>query len=136
MIDWVDDLGKDWGRYLRRNPTGDMKFDSGYPKNSVMGRIREEGTVGAAIRTHMQILPIRDMPKDVLEFHRAWQVLDSKPKRISYVHYGVVSNVDAKCEFMGLNKSTYYSRLDRAHRALWETIELQSGVQLVQPVPN
>jgi len=127
MIDWVDELGKDWGRYLRKVP-------SGYPENSIMGRIMEEGSIGAAIRTHVQVVPIRDMPTDVMEFHRAWKVMESKLKRIVYVHYGVISKVADKRNFLDLNKSTYYSRLDRAQRALWETIELQSRVQLVQHV--
>lgn len=129
MIDWVNELGKDWGRYLRKSPNG-------YPKISVSGRIREEGSVGAAIRCHLQIIPIQDMPKDILEFHRAWSVIESSLKRLLYVHYGSVAKVDEKLEFLGLNRSTYYARLDRAQRVLWETIDLQSKVQKVQPVQN
>jgi len=128
LIDWVDDLGKDWGRYLRSKP-------SGYPQTSVMGRIKEEGW-GASIRRHIQSIPIRDIPQDVQEFHCAWQVLGSKHKRIIYVHYGAVCPTRLKWEFIGIIKSTYYARMDKAHVRLWETIEIQTGVQSVQQVQN
>ena len=132
MIDWIDDLGKDWGRYLRRNPTGPDNSDSGFPATSVMGRIREEGSVGAAIRSHVQVIPVRDMPADILEFHRAWAVLKQNHKKIVYVRYAVVCPLYEKMEFLELKKRTFYSRLERAHLHILQIMDLQNSVQKVQ----
>ncbi len=129
MIDWIDDLGKDWGRRLRKAPTG-------YPRRSVTGRIMDEGDVGAAIRAHIEILPVKFMAADVLEFHRAWEVQRSKYRKLLYVHYAAIAAISVKLDFMDMKRSTYYSNLDQAQTELWSTIELQNRVQKVQQVQN
>ena len=134
MIAWIDDIGKDWGRYLRRNPTGPDHVDSGYPSTSVMGRIREEGSVGAAIRSHIQVIPVKDMPSDLLEFHRAWDVLQPRYKRVVYVQYVAVCPLYEKLEFLDLKKTTFYQCLSKAQAELWSLMEVQNGVRKVREV--
>lgn len=119
MIDWIDDLGNDWGRYLRKT------VKNGYPETSIMGRIREEGSVGAAIRTFVQVIPIQDIPADVLVFHRAWNVTKSRYKKLIFVRYVPICPTEEKLIELGLTERTYYYRLDRSHSELRDLMDLQ-----------
>lgn len=128
MIDWVDEVGKDWGRYMRRVP-----YD-GFPALSVMGRIAEEGSVGAAIRSHVQVVPISDVPADILEFHRAWATVEPKYKKVLYVQYVPVCILVDRLEALDLKRSTYFDRLNAAHIRIWEIVDLQDRVRKVRSV--
>lgn len=128
MIQWLHDLGKDWGRWMRRNPNG-------WPHKSLLGTIMEYGSVGAAIRTHQQIIPVPDMPEDVRDFHNAWVAADSRAKFTIYVFYYTVGNVDEKADALGISRRTLYDRVSRAQAELWSIIDLQKRVQKVRELP-
>ena len=125
VIDWVHDFGKDWARYLRRKP-------SGWPRISLMGKIQECGSVGAAIRAHEQIIPIDEMPEDVEEFHRAWAASPPRVKRIIYVFYNTNGPPREKARVLGISTSTLYARLGSAHAQLWALMDTQNRFQKVQ----
>jgi hypothetical protein len=127
MIDWMHDLGKDWGRWMRRHPNG-------WPSKSLSGALVEYGSVGAAIKAHGDYIPIRDMPEDILEFHSAWMVAKSRAKYTVYVFYYLVADVESKAEALGVSKSTLYERVTDAQTEIWSLMDLQSRVQKVREV--
>lgn len=127
MIDWMHDLGNDWGRWMRKNPNG-------WPHRSLAGTIAEYGSVGAAIKSHAQIVPIRDMPVDVLEFHNAWQVSKPRSKHTIYLFYYAKGDVREKAATLGIAKSTFYERVTHAQTELWSLMDLQSRVRRVREV--
>lgn len=127
MIDWMHDLGNDWGRWMRKRPNG-------WPHRSLSGTIAEYGSVGAAIKSHVQIIPINDMPEDILEFHSAWQVSKPRTKHTIYVFYYTVGDAKSKAEELGVAKSTLYQRVTTAQTELWSLMDLQSRVREVRRV--
>lgn len=127
MIDWMHDLGNDWGRWMR-------KYPNGWPHRSLAGTVAEYGSVGAAIKSHVQIIPIRDMPIDVLEFHNAWQVSKPRAKHTIYVFYYTIGDVKSKADSLGIAKSTFYERVTHAQTELWSIMDLQSRVRRVREV--
>lgn len=108
MIDWVHYRGKEWGRWLQRE-------NSAWPATSLMARIRDEGSVGAAIKSHVQRIPVTIMPGDVADFHRAWLRLDERHRNVVAVIYRSNASRDEKAEALGTTKSHMYRLLDQAH---------------------
>lgn len=127
MIDWLHDLGNDWGRWMRKNP-------SGWPHRSLTGTIMEYGSVGAAIKSHEQVIPIPDMPVDVLEFHQAWTVSKPRTKLTVYVFYYLVGDKKAKAAALGIAVRTLYERVSRSQTEIWSLMDLHSRVQKVLEV--
>jgi hypothetical protein len=127
MIAWLNDLGNDWGRWRRKLP-------SGWPHRSLAGTIAEEGSVGAAIKAHMQAIPIRDDTRaDVLEFHNAWRLAKSETKTMIFVHHYLRGDVNDKAAALGVSRATFYRRVDAAHIQIWsDMIEDESGVSNVR----
>lgn len=121
VIRWLDDLGKDWGRYMRRNP--------GWPYKSLSGVLVEYGSIGAAIRAHSQAIPINDMPVDVREWHNAWEASEPRTKYTLYVFYVYIGDAKDKGAALGVTKSTLYQRVSSAQTQIWSTMELQSRVR-------
>lgn|GEM_PF-4907232 len=108
MLDFIHSQGKAWGRYMRQSPTG-------YSSRSVMGRIVEEGSVGAAIKQFFQKIPVTGIPRGVLPFHRAYLRLPERLREVIFVTYVVGAERDAKAEALGITKSHMYRLLDQAH---------------------
>jgi hypothetical protein len=126
MIAWLNDLGNDWGRWRRKLP-------SGWPHRSLAGTIAEEGSVGAAIKAHMQVIPVRDAPADVLEFNNAWRLAKPETKMMLFVHHFLRGDVNDKAKALGVSRATFYRRVDAAHIQIWsDMIEDESGVSNVR----
>lgn len=122
MIDWIDDLAKDWARYIG-------KPSKAWPARSVMARIAEEGSVGAAIRSHVQHIPVDDMPADVMEFHRAWRSMRGKRHQVLWLHYCSRASVDEKRKTLNLSNGGYYSVLSGAHIEIWQVMDQQERMR-------
>ena len=122
MIDWIHEVGKDWGVFMRR-PV------SGYPPISLVGKCVEFGSVGAAIKGQNQGIHIDEMPEDVLEFHNAWRELAEMPKRTLFVFYVLVGRPKEKSELLHCSKSSLYTRRDGAQDDLWVKIEQQKALK-------
>lgn len=73
-----------------------------------LGRIREEGLDGAAIRSHSDKIPIIDFPLDVAKFHRAWRHLEPHLQGVIFVDYRMREPLPRKLEIMRMKKSKYY----------------------------
>ena len=109
MVPWVHQRGKEWGRFLQREAT------SGWPPVSLMHRIREEGGVGAAIKQHTQRIPVKLMPREIADFHRAVSTMDGTVRQVVEVAYRSKAPRDEKAAALGMAKSRFYEILDRAH---------------------
>lgn len=116
MIDWVHLRGKEWGRWQTREVTG-------WPRKSLLCRIRDEGSVGAAIKQHAQPIPVASMPRAILAFHRAWLALEERHRQVVAVVYLTAVGRDAKAALLGLSRSAMYATLDAAHVRLAAAIE-------------
>lgn len=108
MIGWIHQRGKDWGRWQRRQV-------SGWPSTSLMARIRDEGSVGAAIKQHFARLPIQPMPGEIAEFHRAYLAMHETHRRVVEVMYLTRAGRGEKADALGLSISQMYRVLDQAH---------------------
>lgn len=102
---FAHELGKSWGVYMRKEPLG-------WPSKSLMGRIEEEGSVGAAIKSHYQKVPVNLMPAQVQEFHRAWLTLRESQRISVFVAYVIRAPYALKAERLGLSRSRYYQLRD------------------------
>lgn len=103
MADWVKYLAQDWGHWMRKM---DRQSISG-----TLGRIQEQGLDGAAIRGHVDNIPIIDFPRDVQKFHSAYKRLDPHHQKIIFLDFRI-ANVPhgEKFKALGLKKDTYYRR--------------------------
>ena len=108
MIQWIHTRGKDWGRWRNRD-------DSAWPRESLLSRIRNEGSVGAAIKQHGQHVPVKLMPREIAEFHRAVMSMDESCRAVVEVVYRTKAGRDEKAEMLGISKSRMYQLLDQAH---------------------
>jgi hypothetical protein len=107
---------------------------SGWPHRSLAGTIAEEGSVGAAIKAHMQIIPIRDSTRaDVLEFNNAWRLANPETKTMLFVHHYLRGDVSAKARALDMSRATFYRRVDAAHIQIWsDMIGDETGVSKVR----
>ena len=118
MIQWVHSRGKDWGMYRNRE-------DNGWPPVSLMHRIREEGSVGAAIKQHSQRIPIKFMPREIADFHRVYLTMDESFRAVLEVVYRSKAGRDEKAEALGITKSQMYRMLDQCHGYLSARLDLR-----------
>lgn len=122
MIDWVHSRGKDWGRYLQREAA------NGWPPVSLMHRIREEGSVGAAIKQHTQRIPVKFMPREIADFHRVVLTMEGSVRQVVEVIYRSKASRDEKAAALGVTKSQMYRILDVAHGYLSARLDLRPEV--------
>jgi len=108
MIEWVHEMAQDWGAWMRHPAKG-------WPPCSLMGRIAEEGSVGAAIKRHVGSVPIHEMPEAALRFHRVFKNCGEQTRKIFWVMYAVRGNRDNKAHALGVSKSTMYRQRNDAH---------------------
>ena len=102
--DWVKGLAEMWGQHVRR-------FEAKLGNiQGTMGRIREEGPEGAAIRSHYDRLPYQEFPREVRTFHRAWMDLKPHQQAIVWLSYKEPGAQKKKIKKAGISKSAYYRR--------------------------
>lgn len=118
MIEWIHSRGKDWGRWRNTN-------ESGWPRTSLMHRIRDEGSVGAAIKQHSQHIPVRLMPREIADFHRVVLTMDEHYRAVIEITYRSKAGRDEKAEALGLSKSRMYQILDQAHGYLSGRLDIR-----------
>lgn len=102
--DWVKGLAELWGQNVRR-------FEARLGSiQGTMGRIREEGPEGAAIRSYHDHLPYTEFPREVRIFHRAYMDLKPHLKAVLWVSYKVPGPLKKKIKKMGVSRSAFYRR--------------------------
>lgn len=108
MIGWVHQRAKEWGRWRQRN-------EPAWSSKSLMGRIQEEGSVGAAIKQHNQHIPVKLMPKEIADFHRAWLGMDERQRALIDVVYRLTIPRAEKPKVLGISQARMYQLLDQCH---------------------
>jgi hypothetical protein len=121
VIAWIHHRGKDWGRFLQREAA------HAWPAVSLMHRIREEGSVGAAIKQHNQRIPVTFMPREVADFHRVVLTMEGSVRQVVEVVYRSNAGRDAKAEALGVSKSRMYQLLDIAHGYLSARLDVRGN---------
>jgi len=102
MIDWVHSMGNDWGHWVRKAEAKQGQIQG------TLGRIKDEGLDGAAIKSHGYNIPVVDFPEDISEFHRAWLRLADEYQMIIWVDYKHRCPVKRKFKIMQKKKDAYY----------------------------
>lgn len=118
MIDWITQRGKDWGRWRNRH-------ESGWPSESLMSRIKREGSVGAAIKQHSQHIPVKLMPPEIADFHRVVVTMEEAHRAVVEITYRTKAGRDEKAEALGMSKSRMYQILDQAHGYLSGRLDIR-----------
>jgi len=117
VADWVKYLAQDWGHWMRK---ADRQSISG-----TLGRIREQGLDGAAIRGHVDNIPIIDFPKDVQAFHTAYKRLDPQHQKIIFLDFRIINVPHGeKFKALHLKKDAYYRRRRQALDAVTREMAL------------
>ena len=110
MIDWVKHRAEVWGRQVRWV----FLTKDGWPSRSALGKLIEEGVTGAGSTRFIQHYP-EVMMGEPLQTHNIIKTLPVDDKEMFFLHYVVKGMAKVKAAKMGLSKSRYYERLDRAH---------------------
>lgn len=123
MTDWVHHLAAEWGHWLRRLEA------EGSLVQGTLGRIFEQGPVAAAIHTayNSQLIPIREMPKRVAQFHSAWLTLDEAHQVLLFVEYKLRLGVKKKFRICNLKKDAYYRARAKAKLLIAEKIDSRNA---------
>lgn len=113
MIDWIHARCNVWGAQIRWVHLG----KDGWPSRSVLGKLIEEGALGASSSRFIQNYP-EVLNPEALETNNAIRQLGESEREILFVHYVVIGKGKVKAWRMNLAKNTYYDRIDAAHRKL------------------
>lgn len=106
MIDWVNDLCKDWGYYMRRR----LKPYPG--KNHVWRLWMEQGADGGDFGPSN---PDWNVHRDVLELHQLIRQMPNELKRLMYGFYAVKGAPGDKAKDLGVSITQMYETRARAH---------------------
>jgi hypothetical protein len=120
MISWVHCALKDWGRaqyWL-------MFKGDGYPSRSMLGKLLEEGAVGAATNQFTREFP-EVLVGENLIVANAVKTLSEKPRAVVSVHYVLRMPARNKYKFMGISREMYYGIVWGAHIQIANAIEAQ-----------
>lgn len=116
MIDWVHDYCCEWGRAKRRL----LSSEDGWPSRSMLGRLIEEGAVGAAqsgtVRNHYpevlegRALEVNTALRRMMETHQmelqCWVV---------FAHYVVKGHAKGKAVALDIKVDDYWKHLHAGH---------------------
>lgn len=110
MINWVHEVCKSWGRAQYWLLYGKQ----GFPTRTMLGKLMEEGLVGAAFNRFTMEYP-EVLVGENLAVANAIKTLPETPRTIITVHY--VIRLPAKLKYAKLNikKDAYYDALSNAH---------------------
>lgn len=113
MIDWIHAKCKVWGAQVRWVNSG----KDGWPSRTTIGRMIEEGALGASTGRFSQFLP-EVLNPEALEINNAIKKLAETHREILFIHYVVLGKGKVKAGHLGIEKSVYYDRIDRAQTHL------------------
>lgn len=125
MIGWVDAICKEWGRaqyWLLFGKTG-------WPTRTVLGKLMEEGIVGAACSQFLVEYP-EVLTGDNLRTANAIKLLPEEPRSLVTIHYVIRMPAKQKCQRIPLPLRTYYAKLGDAHVRLANVIQFQENCEL------
>jgi len=113
MIDYINERCFAWGKQIRRVYLG----HDGWPSKSILGRLQEEGLLGAASSRFVQHYS-ECLMGEAVETGNAIKKLSEEHREILFVHYVVIGKGKVKAHWLDLPVRTYYNRLDKAQTVL------------------
>ena len=135
MIGWVHEACRSWGRAKYWVMFG----KGGYPTRTMLGKLIEEGVVGAACSQFTMEYPEVLMDEN-LKMENAIKTLPETPRTVITIHYVFRLPTKAKYAKLGIGKGTYYDALAHAHTMLearYQVREMQDKLREVgQNRPN
>ncbi len=120
MIAWVHEACKSWGRaqwWL-------MFKGNGYPSRTILGKLMEEGAVGAATNQFTREFP-EVLQGENLMIANAIKTLPELPRAIISVHYVLRLPARTKYTKIGIDRPTYYEVIAKAHIRIANCVEAQ-----------
>lgn len=113
---WVHPLLKRWAKHIHEP-------DDGFPSISMMGRIREQGLVGASIRGKHNGTPVRDIPREIREVHQAIRTMPEDMRIVVEARYLFAGSDKAKAQALGMRRQKYYDWLGKAQTWIAATMQ-------------
>lgn len=120
MIPWVNQLCKDWGRAQHWIWFGGV----GLPPRTMLGKLIEEGVVGAAFSSFTMQYP-EVLTGDNLLVANAVKTLPETPRTVITVHYVLHVPTKLKYSKLKMTRHSYYATLSAAHINLANAIDAQ-----------
>lgn len=111
MIDWVHARANNWGAQIRWVYLG----KDGWPSRSALGKMIEEGVLGASCNQFVQHYP-EVLNPDALETNNVIRRLENNHQEMFFIHYVVIGKGKVKAARMGIPTRTYYDRLDSSQK--------------------
>lgn len=109
MIDYIESRCKEWGHAVRAIYVG----KDGWPSRSVLGKLREEGVLGAScdkLAQHYREV----LTGERLDTGNAIKRLGEEDRAILFVHYVVIGKGKVKAARLGVSRKTYYDYVNKA----------------------
>ena len=134
MIDWVHDSLRDWGRAQYWLLFGKQ----GYPTRTMLGKLIEEGVVGASCNQFTIEYPEVLMGRN-LQVANAVKTLAEMPRTVVSAHYVFRMPAKQKYTKLGMSHTKYYNTLSQAHLSIANALqaaEIQELRKDVQKSPK
>jgi hypothetical protein len=122
VIDWIHERCMRWGCEFRIIHNG----KDGWPSKTTLGRMIEEGALGASVGRFVQHFPEVFKP-EALETNNAIKQLGGTHREIVFLHYVVIEKAKIKAQIAGITRANYYNRLDSAHNQLSGMLSILIG---------
>ncbi len=113
MIDWLHEEGKHWGWQMRLVYVG----KDGLPARSTLGKLIEEGALGASTSRLLQHFP-ECLDERAIKFGNVVKTLSERDREFIFIDYVVIGKAKVKAARMGIERRAYYDRRDAAHAHL------------------
>jgi hypothetical protein len=118
MISWVNAVCKEWGRAQYWLLFG----KGGFPTRTILGKLMEEGVVGAACSQFTMEYP-EVLTGDNLVVANAIKTLSEVPRSVVTVHYVFRMPTRLKYAKLGMGRTSYYDTLNLSHVQLANAID-------------
>jgi hypothetical protein len=113
MIGWVNEACKAWGRAQYWVLYG----YNGWPSRTLLGKMIDEGIVGAAVGQWVREFPEVLTGQNLLTAN-AVKRLGEESRTLVTVHYVIKGHARHKCRVIHMAPRTYYAKLDAVHYQL------------------
>lgn len=113
-------LGSQWGKYIRED---DVSIPCGWPDADERKMLGISGHGFKRNNSYIKLLklpdvPIQDMPKNVVEFHKSWITLGEGFRIGLWVHFVPMATRNEKAQILGLSLDSYQFLIDDAISAM------------------
>lgn len=125
MINWLDSILRDWGKAQYWLLFGKQ----GFPTRTMLGKLIEEGVVGAAFNKFTMTYP-EVLQGENLIVANAVKTLPENPRTVVTAHYVIRMPTKQKYAHLGISKTVYYDTLSAAHLLIANALQAQELKEL------